>query len=214
MPTFTSKAGMAKEQWIYSDGPVNIYDAFDINANFKNINNEPITMILNTWLRYMNGVFTGELAPYADYISENRIDYNTRIYRLVLDKTRKYVKKIASTGVSFPVNDPTGKFFDFNGAVNYNDQTKDINVRFRSIGAVYNDPLTLKEFNEVSAIFNPDIRNMLDGKPHNLEEIPYDILEYLNHRGYPIIDLKTNELKWYISKDSRSYNKLLSMLEP
>lgn len=213
MPSFTSKAGISKEQWIMADGPVDIYDAFDLNVNFRNIVNDPVSMLLSTWLRYMANVFNGNMAPYMDYISENRMDYNTRIYRLVLDKTKRYVKKIAATGVSFPTNDPTGKSFDFNDMTNYNDQTKDINVRFRSVGAIYNDPRLYKEFNEVSAIFNPDIRNMLKGKAHNLDKIPYEMLDMLNHRGYPIINIKTNELEWYISKSSTTYNRILAMIK-
>jgi len=211
MPSFTSKPGITREQWILADGPVEIYEAFDLNVNFRNIINDPMSMMLNTWLRYMANVFNGNMAPYLDYIAQNRIDYNTRVYRIVLDTTRRFVKKIAATGVSFPTNDPTGKSFDFNDAVNYNDQTKNINVRFRSIGASYNDPRLYLEFNEVSAIFNPDIRNMLHGKSHNLEKIPHQMLGMLNHRGYPIINIDTNELEWYIAKDSPIYQKILSL---
>lgn len=210
MPAFVSKAGTFKEQWSIPDGSVEIYDAFDLSATFQNIYNEPISLILDTWLRYMALVFEGITGPYIDYITENMIDYNTRIYRLVMDETRRYVKKIAATGAAWPMNDATGKFFDFNDSVKYNDQTKTINVRFKCMGAIYNDPILYREFNEVSAIFNPDVRNMLEGKPHNLEVIPYDLLDLLKNRGYPIIDLDTYELKWYINKNSKSYKELLS----
>ena len=211
MPSFVSKAGAYKEQWAIADGSTEIFDAFDLSVSFRNIKNEPITNILITWLRYMYLVFEGTMGPYIDYMAGNRIDYNTRIYRLVLDETKRYVKKIAATGASFPMNDPTGKYFDFNDVIKYNDQTRTINVRFKCMGAIYNDPILYKEFNEVSAIFNPDVRNLIEGKSHNLEQIPYDMLDLLNHRGYPIIDLNTYELKWYISKDSESYKQLIKL---
>ena len=52
----------------------------------------------------MSLVFEGKLVPYFDYMAENTIDYNTRIYRLVTDSTHMYVTKIAATGYAFPIS--------------------------------------------------------------------------------------------------------------
>jgi len=213
VPTYSSKEGLKKEQWGIVDGSIDIFNSFDIDATFRNVKNEPITLMMQSWLLYMASVFDGKLSPYIDYIANNRIDYNTRIYRLVLDESKRYVKKIAATGASFPVNVPVGKFFDYSDATKYNDQTKDINIRFRCFGAMYNDEILVKEFNETSAIFNLDIRTMLNdnwGKAlpdetPTLALIPHYMLDKLNHRGYPVIDYKTYELKWYLSKSSTDY---------
>lgn len=213
MPTFTSKEGVRREQWSIADGYTDIYESFDIDCTFKNTRDEPIILMLQTWLTYMGGVFEGMMSPYMDYITENEIDYNTRIYRLVLDESKMIVKKIAATGASFPVNVPTGKFFDFTDSTKYNDQTKEINVRFKSIGAEYNDDILIKEFNETSAIFNGDIRNLLNKRPHNLEKIPPSLLEVFNNRGYPIINTDTLELEWWISKSSLTYKKIIASLK-
>jgi len=210
MPSFTSKSGLKKEQWSIADGSIEIFEAFDLDVNFRNIKDEPIIMMMQTWLTYMAQVFEGNISPYMDFITENEIDYNTRIYRIVMDESKRYVKKIAATGASFPINVPSGKFYDYNDATKYNDQTKEINIRFKCMGAMYNDSILVKEFNETGAIFNPDIRKLLNGdNSHNLELIPYDLLERLNHRGYPIIDIDTMELTWWISKDSLTYKELL-----
>lgn len=210
MPSFTSKSGLKKEQWSIADGSIEIFEAFDLDLNFRNIKDEPIILMMQTWLTYMAQVFEGNISPYMDFITENEIDYNTRIYRIVLDESKRYVKKIAATGASFPINVPSGKFYDYNDATKYNDQTKEINIRFKCMGAMYNDSMLIREFNETGAIFNPNIRKLLNGDPsHNLEVIPYDLLERLNHRGYPIIDTDTMELTWYINKDSLSYKELL-----
>jgi len=212
-PSYTSTAGSRKEQWSIVDGSIEVNDSFDIDATFRNTKNEPIVMMMQTWLLYMASVFEGMLSPYLDYITTNRIDYNTRIYRLVLDESKRYVKKIAATGASFPVNVPVGKFFDYTDEKKYNDQTKDINIRFKCMGATYNDPILIVEFNEVSAIFNPDVRNMLNGVTHSLKKIPYELLDKLNHRGYPIINRDTYELEWWINKNDPTYKKIEKMLE-
>ena len=213
-PTFASKAGVRKEQYIQADGAVDIYESFDLDCNFRNTRDEPIILMMQTWLFYMSAVFEGVMSPYLDMIAENEIDYNTRIYRIVMDESKRYVKKIAATGASFPINVPSGKFYDYNDATKYNDQTKEINIRFKCMGAMYNDAILVKEFNETGAIFNPDIRKLINGDTsHNLELIPYDLLERLNHRGYPIIDSDTMELTWWISKDSLTYKELLKSLD-
>lgn len=212
-PSFTSASGVKKEQWSIMDGSIEVYESFDLDCSFRNIKNEPTIMMFQTWLYYMAKVFEGMMSPYIDMISNNEIDYNTRIYRLVLDESKRFVTKIAATGASFPVNVPIGKFFDYTDENKYNMQTKDINIRFKCLGASYNDPILVKEFNEVSAIFNSDVRNLLNGDKHNLEEIPHDLLKYMNNRGYPIIDPITYELKWYLSKTGATYKALLKTIK-
>ena len=210
-PSFNSASGVRKEQWSIVDGVTQIYDAFDIDATFRNIKNEPIIMLMQNWLAYMSAVYEGTLSPYLDYITTNRIDYNTRIYRLVLDESKRYVKKIAATGASFPVNVPTGKFFDFNKASKYNDQTKEINIRFKCNGAMYNDPIIVREFNQVSGVFNAEVAKLISGKKHNLIQIPYRLNDLFNNRGYPVIDTDTYELKWYIDKSDSAYTRILNL---
>ena len=213
VPSYTSTSGVRKEQWAIVDGAIEIYEAFDLDCSFRNIKNEPTIMIFQTWLLYMAKVFEGMMSPYLDMIANNEIDYNTRIYRLVVDESKRIVTKIAATGASFPVNVPIGKFFDYTDENKYNLQTKEINIRFKCLGALYNDPILVKEFNEVSAIFNTSVRNMLDKKRHDLVEIPHALLKYMNNRGYPIIDPETYELKWYISKTSNTYKSLMNNIE-
>lgn len=213
LPTFTSKEGIRKEQWAIGDGTIEIYDSFDLDCTFKNMKDEPITMLIDTWVQYIAQVFEGNMSPYIDMIAENEIDYNTRIYRLVLDENKRYVKKIAATGASFPVIIPTAKMFDFSDENKYNTQTKELNLRFKCVGALYNDDILIKEFNATTGIFNPEVRNMINGKEHNLDKIPESLLTVLNHRGIPYINEETLELEWWIDKNSLSYKRVIASLE-
>jgi len=213
LPTFTSKEGLRKEQWTIGDGAIEIYDSFDLDCTFKNMKDEPITMLVETWVQYIAQVFEGNMSPYIDMIAENEIDYNTRIYRLVLDETKRYVKKIAATGASFPVNVPTGKMFDFTDENKYNTQTKELNLRFKCVGALYNDDILIREFNNTAGIFNPEIRKMANGYVHNLDKIPESLLTVLNYRGIPYINEETLELEWWIDKNSLSYKRIIASLK-
>jgi len=200
--SFISKEGVRKEQYAMVDGNVDKLEAGDIDITFDNIREEPITMIFDTWLHYMSAVFEGEMSPYMDFIAENEIDYNTRIYRLVLSENR-VVKKIAATGASYPLNVPMGKFFDYNRETPYSEQTKEISVRFKYIGVMYNDDILVQEFNETVNIFNPEMRKLdkAGGSPEStttLRLLSDEEAKIRNHSGYPRINLDTYKLEWWI----------------
>ena len=65
------------------------------------------------------------------------------------------------------------------------------------MGVDYFDDILVKEFNEVVAIFNPDMED--DKRDSQMMPIPWSMIQALNHRGYPYINPKTSELEWYIS---------------
>lgn len=212
LPTFTSKEGARREQLSMGDGSIDIYDKFTIDCTFRNFKDEPISMMIMLWLTYIANVFEGMMSPYTTMIVENEIDYNTRIYRLVMDESKRFVKKIAATGASFPINDPTGRMFDFNSGVKYNDQNRDINIRFECNGAMYNDPILVMEFNKTVGIFNPKVLELSGGGGGSLEKIPEELKLAFNNRGYPYINPKTLELEWYVDTSGATYNYVMSNL--
>jgi hypothetical protein len=208
VPEWTSNSGIRKEQISMIDGTWEIYDVFDIDVTYDNHVGDPILMLHQVWIMYASLVFEGMIAPYWDMPLENEIDYNTRIYRLVMDPTWRRVKRIAATGAAYPINVPTGKFFDYSTDKPYTEQTKEINIRYKCMGAMYNDDILIKEFNETNAIFNPAYREYLRGNKDAMSEIPRELLEFFNFRGYPYIDPNTYELKWLIPKTSPTYMRI------
>lgn len=214
-PTFTSKPGLYNEVYSQVDGITRNFEAFDIDATFRNTRGDPILYMFYVWMHYSAMVFEGKLMPYVDFITENEIDYNTRIYRLVLDQNRNIVKKIAATGVSFPISAPTGSFFDYNVDKPFNDQNKDISVRFKCLGVDYQDDILIKEFNMTVAIFNS---SMADGvRDSTMVLLKKKTAHMFNNRGYPRINPTTNEMEWWVFKDtfnSRTQAFLEANLDP
>lgn len=237
-----SKSGVRREVHSMVDSPIDIYYDFDINCTFKNVKEDPLFALFITWGIYMSRVFDGAMSPYLDFITENELDYNTRIYRLILDESRTYVKKIAATGASFPVNVPVGKFFDYNDSTPYSEQNKTIDITFKCNGANYMDPVLIYEFNKTVGIFNPDMREenrstreiinrILDRAPFgmsgsdvrnfnsygstpssNMVKIPISLIDKFNFRGYPRINPDTSELEWWVNKNSAYYTKVMRTL--
>ena len=197
-PTHDSSPGLYNEGFSIVDGITRNYEVFDIDATFRNTRGDPIVQLFYTWLHYSSFVFEGKLVPYLDFITENEIDYNTRIYRLVLDAQKNKVTKIAATGASFPISIPTGSFFDFNSDKPFNDQNNDITIRFRCMGVDYQDDITIREFNDTVCIFNPAMRSGV--RDSQMIAVPKSILTLFNNRGYPRINTKTYELEWWVEK--------------
>lgn len=162
VPTYTSASGLFGQEHSIVDGAINHYEAFDLDATFRNSKGNPILYLFYVWVKYEALVFEGVLMPYTDMIIENEIDYNTRIYRIVLDQQKRYVAYIGATGASFPINVPTGNLFDYNTDAPYNTQNAEINIRFRSMGFTALDDILKLEFNKTLAIFNPEMKRILE----------------------------------------------------
>jgi hypothetical protein len=162
VPTYTSESGQYGEEHSFVDGVTNHFESFDIDITFKNTKGNPLIYFFYIWIKYESLVFEGILNPYLDMITENEIDYNTRIYRIILDQQKRYVTYIAATGASFPINVPTGNLFDYNIDTPFNTRNSEINIRFRSLGFTAFEDILKLEFNKTLAIFNTEIRKILN----------------------------------------------------
>lgn len=194
----TSKEGAAHEAHTMVDDILDNYTQFDLEATFRNSRGDPIMLLFYVWEHYMASVFEGSLIPYPDFLVENEIDYMTRIYRLVLDQDKKRVVKIGACGVAYPTSLPIGGYFDFSTEKPYNDFNQDITIRFRCLGAQYNDDILIDEFNRTVLLFNPF---MAEDTISTMVKIPDSLLPIFNNRGYPRIDPNTYALEWYVPAD-------------
>ena len=232
-PVYTSATGLYGEEHSMVDGVTNHYEAFDIDATFRNTRGNPLLYFFYIWIKYQTLVFEGILNPYFDMISENEIDYNTRIYRIITDPNKRYVTQIGCSGASFPVNVPTGNLFDLNTDTPMNTRNSELNIRFRCMGFLAFEDIVKYWFNQTVAMFNPSMRKVLEHDMDNygdlatredpawVYEIPgsdYVKVPYMlgmaaelqgidsgllpvNHRATPFINLHTNELEWWVSRN-------------
>ena len=209
VPHTTSSAGVRREQYAMVDGIYEVNDVYEVTATFRNIRTGVLPFLFQTWVMYESLVFEGKLVPYIDFILENEIDYNTRFYLLVMDRTGKYVSQIFAPGAAFPISIPLGKYFDFNRSEITKENNKTLDVRFVCAGGMYNDPRLKHEFNMAQCIFNPYLRKLyIENDDSYVLEIEDYMVKYFNYRAYPLIDVDTNQLKWYIPKDSKKLQRL------
>ena len=196
LDVYTTKAGMYREQFSMSDGFTTMYEAYTLNSTFKNIINDPISMLIQYWTTYSQLVKEGEIDPYPSSIFENEIDYNTRIYRLILDPTKRFVMRIGACGAGFPKTVNLGAAYNYNANQPFNLDIDSINVEWQIMGAMYQDPILVYEFNEVVVMFNPA---MADNKRATyMTKLDAKHRKLFNFQGYPHINRRNMELEWYI----------------
>lgn len=196
---YTTKPGRLKEVYAQVDGTAEQYGDSTLDANFNNSKTDPIILMFYVWVLYQSFVFENKMVPYPDFWAYNRIDYNTRIYRLVLNEQKTTVTKITANGAGFPLNVPLGQFFDYNIEEPLSRRSKNITVRFKSLGTCHLDDILVKEFNTIVGIFNPSMRD--DFRDISMVKIPMRWLGNFNHRGYPRIEPDTYKLDWYVKKE-------------
>lgn len=201
--TYTSAQGVYREEWSMVDDVAKIFNTFSINANFRNIQGDPVSALFFVWLHYMSGVYEGIMLPHDDSLQEQEKDYETAIYRLIVSPDWEYVHKIGRT-IAFPVSVPTGASFNYDHERPRVSDGDQINVEFRCQGAEYNDPVLIDEFNDVVAEFNPMMGRLVKtskgyGDPTGgLLRISKEDRKFLNFYGYPHIDPEDGRLSWFI----------------
>lgn len=198
MDMYVSEPGLRNEVYMLVDHNSNRYGSYDLTATFRNIDGDPINAILNVWLTYAKGVSTGSLLPYPEMMVNRIIDYETRIYRLVLDTSRRWIQKIACCGAAVPTANPLGTAFNFSSDTPVVSDTTEQSVPFKVIGYCYNDPIIIRDFNTTVGHFN---KKMVPGERENkMVMIPPKLYPYFNYRCYPRIS-EDMELQWWCSKD-------------
>lgn len=197
--TYTSKQGIYKEEYSMVDGTAELFQTYELTSTFRNIAGDPISLLFTIWVLYSALVYNGEMMPYPDAIVENEIDYQTRIYRLVLDPQMKFVQKIGACGAAFPMASPLGASFNFTSDTPYMRDNDQISVPFKAIGASYLDPILISEFNQVVQEFNKDMKD--SRRSRNYAKLVNNDARYFNFRGYPRINPTTYELEWWVDKE-------------
>lgn len=196
---YLSDEGYIKEQVGWTDGADGWRGGYTTTMTFANMEGDFIMALFRAWYEYIHKVLMDTMSPYYINIVRNRVDYQTRVYRLIMDSTNTYVQKVYASGPLWPTSLPIGAPFGFDVASTVIKDNDNIQITFQSIIAEYDDPILVTEFNRLVGRFNP---NMKPANLHTMKKvlgltsmgIPRKRL--LNYRLYPRI-APTMELEWY-----------------
>lgn len=212
--TYTTKEGWGKEQVSMIESRPNINMAYDLNLTFANMDGDLINSIFSRWIEYGTRVFEGSMLPFPVFILNNMIDYQTRAYRIILDHSGRYVQKMYAPFAMYPYSNPEGAGMGYERADVLNTKSNELQITFKAIGAQYNDPVLIDEFNKITEVFHPDLNpakrktvTKVDGQLTN----GVDKRQLLNFYVYPYINSDTMELEWWA--DNEQYATILQLLE-
>lgn len=196
---YTSDSGYYNEQYSQADGFAYDYSSREITATFKNQIQDPINRLFSVWTRYSMLVHEGVIDPHLTNLVMNIVDYNTRIYRFVMDSTKQYVQHVSACGAAFPLNSQLASKFDFSDEKPYNEENDTVSIQFKTIGMMYDDPILLFEFNKLVEAYNPYIHPKRRGNKYIA--VPPEYTRAFNMLGLPYIDLTTGKLEWFVTKE-------------
>lgn len=202
LDTYTSPSGRVREQYSIGDSSNKVHQVYSLSASFRNVRGNVLGYLFHIWQTYISNVYEGIMDPYPIMMARNIIDYQTRIYRLVLDPTRTFVEEIVSCYACFPLSNNAGTRANYNQAEVVNRDVDLYNQTFQAIGATYYDPVSLYEFNTAStALMAADFRDpkVRESKFRCLYPVEYKAFSY---RAYPWIDPETSRLLWWVTKET------------
>ena len=166
----------------------------------------------------MSAVKLNDMEPYPEMIMTSEIDYMTRVYRFVMDPTKQFITMWSACGAGFPINNAMGTIYNFDSEKELSDGTQTLNFSFQCVGAQYNDPILLDEFNRLVAIYNKDLRilgvenggrdNKIVGA-NRYKKLTIGERRLFNYCAYPLINEQTYELEWWVPIDV--YKKIKGM---
>lgn len=217
-PVAVTKAGAYGESMSHVDGLSDKYGIYEITSTFRNMVGDPVTMLVYYWIKYMTAVRQGLMIPRFKNIFENRIDYQTRIYRLSLDHSRTYVQKIACTGASTPKFSPIGAAMNFEADKPFNASNDQVSITWTGHGLYYMDDFIIRSFNSTVKMFNPGMDTIkyypatINQAAHysspSYTKIPMNSLTLFNNKGYPLILPETLELSWWVK--TSEFNQVIN----
>lgn len=210
LSSYVSPEGIMGEVWSVVDGVYRIRGSYNITTTFNNIEGGIIAKIFDTIGIYCENIMANKMKPYPWNEGGITMDNTTRIWRLILDPSRRFVRHIGYTGYCFPRVNPQGALFNFDSEQNFITDNQKISIEWQCVGAVYNDPYSFSVFNYLVEMFNPDLRIKNVANLHRegirvvgedrYYRVTPDNLEILTGYCYPLIHPNTQELTWFIEK--------------
>lgn len=201
MDPYVSEAGIYNEAISLSDGFSKDYSVKNLNATFSNQIGDPINKLFHVWVRYAMLVKEGIMDPFLPNIILNIVDYQTRIYRIILDPTKRYIQNIAACGAAFPLNTQLAAKFDYDHDKPRQDQSDEVSIQFQTIGMEYDDPILMVEFNALVDGYCPGIKKGEFVKLSDSEKRLYNMI------AIPRINMENLKLEWYVSNKDYEFYK-------
>jgi hypothetical protein len=157
----TSEPGLRSQVYQRVASKLEYNEVFTMNCNFYNPKPSIIQAIIQYWTDYISEVVSGDrqVSPRAWYLMGNRIDYDCRIYHLIMNKDSLFLEHIFATIQSIPTTYPAGALASIDNTSNSlrGEGQDDFTVQFSSAAQRQDEWGLINAFNEHSYLYNPNL---------------------------------------------------------
>lgn len=138
-------------------GTDRFHGTFSLNATFSDKIGSITQRLFHLMMMYMGNSQFGVMYPYPDYAFNGRTDYDMRIYRVIVDASRRIVKDISCCAGCFPTVDTTPSIFDYDTDVPVQEKNREFSINFKCSGFFRSETALVHQFNDTVGMFNPDM---------------------------------------------------------
>lgn len=205
----TGTPGVYKESWSLAADQVLDYSAYNISCSFRNLQGNPFLLLFYSWMLYTSLQFLDDgPIPYPEDMIEYRMNYNTRIYRLIMDPTKTYVQHIWAPTYAFPIGIESGSIFGYDlRGTSIKSEMRELEIQFQCVGNHFNDHLLVDQFNTSVSMMHPFMGDAT--RKEYMIKVSRSALQIFNYMGYPRINPDTYELEWYVTTEQYNQRKNL-----
>lgn len=211
----TTQPGFRKEVYQYVDGYLEENGSFSISQSYQNIKGNILPYIFEIWLEYISEVSTNEaFCPNYDALFQRWIDYDCRIYHLIMNRDMKHIEHIHHTIQSIPNTYPTGSLSDITSGDSKRAGGQDeFNMTFSSVGYRFNSWDCIDAFNYTTYLANPDLKPNSEWKRPLYEKLKSNELLHFQYNAIPLINKENSELEWYVKKEAYDTYKNIELIK-
>lgn len=200
MPTFTSDPNRVGGVFQMIDGVENLYQPIDITLTIRDVVGDPVLNLFRVLSLYPARVYSNQMMRYSDFITDDTLDYNVRLFRLIMGGDGETVRHIGATLPGFSQSVAIGHIFDYDMQNPYREEQL-VNLRLMFAGVEYDDPVLIDDFNRTVETTNMDMRD--NKRSTRMSQIPRVDLELFSYeRVYPHINIQNYKLEWWTDKDT------------
>lgn len=194
-----SNPGFRKEVYQFVNGVLKVNYDFDVRQSYHVPKPNFLAYMFEAWIHYIEAVKLGDegMEPYPSALIENYIDYDCRIYHVIMNKNMRNIEWLFCSGSSVPTTFPSGAFSTIDRTQNsIRGQGQDeLEINFSSVGFRFGNIRIADMFNRCTLKSNPDLLP-------SVREQKYRKLAFSEHyangsESYPWINIDTMEMEYW-----------------
>lgn len=185
----TTEPGIRDQVYQRVDSKLEENGLFTMSQTYFNPKPSIIPALFQFWESYISEVTSGDrlVSPRFKYLFGNRIDFDCRIYHLIMGADGEFLSHIFATVQSIPVTFPAGSQANIDNTQNTlrGEGQDDFSVQFSSTAMRFNEDGLISSFNDHSYNYNPNLRPQVRDRFFRMLQ-PSEYQAY-NYGAYPLL---------------------------